>query len=497
MVAVWLLAICHAVAVNVAVVLPDRTVTEAGTVNRNELLDRDTIAPAEFDTVTVHLALAEDARLAGLHVNPLTNTDASEIAAVCVLPFSAAVSVAVWLAVIVPAVAVNVAVVLPDATVTEAGTVNAAVLLDRVTVAPAALDTVTVHVALADDARLAGLQVNPLGTTGATSEIVGRLRTSVQRRREGRCLAAAIIPAVAVNVAVVLPEATATEAGTVNAAALLDSVTVAPAVLDTVTVQVALRARPQTRRVARQPAHQYRRQSEIVAVCVLPFNVAVSVAVWLPAIVPAVAVNVAVVLLEPQPSRPERSIAAALLDRVTVAPPALDTDAVQVALALDPRLVGLHVNPVSNTGAISEIVAVCVLPFSVAVRSLSGCGDRPGRGRERRCRAPEPTAIETGTVNAAALLDSVTVAPAALDTVTVQVALPPDPRLVGLHVSPLTNTGAAREIVAVCVLPFNVAVRVAVWLLAIVPAVAVNVAVVLARRHSHRGRNGQCRRAAR
>jgi hypothetical protein len=73
----------------------------------------------------------------------------------------------------------------------------------------------------------------------------------------------------------------------------------------------------------------------------------------------------------------------------------------------------------------------------------------------------DPTVTEAGTVNAAALLDNVTVAPPVCDTVTVQLALPPDPRIAGLHVTPLNSTGATSEIVAVCVLPFKVAVMVA------------------------------------
>ena len=95
----------------------------------------------------------------------------SEIVAVCVLPFSVAVMVAVWLLAIVPAVAVKVAVVLVDPTATEAGTVNAEALSDSVTVAPPVFDTVTVHVALPPETRLAGLHVNPLTVTGATSAI--------------------------------------------------------------------------------------------------------------------------------------------------------------------------------------------------------------------------------------------------------------------------------------------------------------------------------------
>ena len=72
------------------------------------------------------------------------------------------------------------------------------------------------------------------------------------------------------------------------------------------------------------------------------------------------------------------------------------------------------------------------------------------------------TVTEAGTVSAAALLDRLTVAPPVFDTVTVHVALPPDPRLLGLHVSPLTTVAVARVIVAVWVLVPNVAVTVAV-----------------------------------
>ena len=75
---------------------------------------------------------------------------------------------------------------------------------------------------------------------------------------------------------------------------------------------------------------------------------------------------------------------------------------------------------------------------------------------------PDPTVTDAGTVSAAALLDRLTVAPPVFDTVTVHVALPPEPRLLGLHVSPLTTTGAASEMVVVRVLVPNVAVTVAV-----------------------------------
>lgn len=70
-------------------------------------------------------------------------------------------TVAVWLLVIVPAVAVKVAVVAPEATVTEAGTLTAALLLESDTTAPpvgAACVIVTVQVDVLPELTVAGLQ---------------------------------------------------------------------------------------------------------------------------------------------------------------------------------------------------------------------------------------------------------------------------------------------------------------------------------------------------
>lgn len=50
---------------------------------------------------------------------------------------------------------------------------------------------------------------------------------------------------------------------------------------------------------------------------------------------------------------------------------------------------------------------------------------------------PAATVTVAGTVNPATLLDSATVAPPDCVTVTVQVEVPPGPRLVGLHANPL------------------------------------------------------------
>jgi hypothetical protein len=202
---------------------------------------------------------------------------------------------------------------------------------------------------------------------------------------------------------------------------------------------------------------------EIVAAAVLPFNVAVMVAAWSLVRVPAVTVKVAVVLPAPTVTEAGVARALALSDSVTVAPPVFDTVTVQVAPAPDSRLAGLQLNPLSSTGATSEIVAVWVLPFSVAVMVAAWSLVRvPAVAVKLAVVLPDPTVTEAGVVSATALSDSVTVAPPVFDTVTVQVALAPDSRLAGLQLNPLSSTGATSEIVAVRVLPFRLAVTVAV-----------------------------------
>jgi hypothetical protein len=75
----------------------------------------------------------------------------------------------------VPAVAVNVLVVAPAATVTEAGTVRSPLLLDSETAAPptgAAADMVTVQVDVPPLPKLVSVQPSELSTTGAVSATV-------------------------------------------------------------------------------------------------------------------------------------------------------------------------------------------------------------------------------------------------------------------------------------------------------------------------------------
>ena len=73
------------------------------------------------------------------------------------------------------AIALKVAVVLPAATVTDAGTVSATLLLASVTLPPpagAVWVSVTVHVLTALCPRLAGMHVTPETSPGASRLIV-------------------------------------------------------------------------------------------------------------------------------------------------------------------------------------------------------------------------------------------------------------------------------------------------------------------------------------
>ena len=103
---------------------------------------------------------------------------------------------------IVPAAAVKVADLAPAATVTEAGVVSSALLLDKETVAPpvaAGLFKATVHVLVAPEDRLLGLQTNEERTaTGASRFTVAFWETPFMVAVSDAVRLIAIVPAVAV-----------------------------------------------------------------------------------------------------------------------------------------------------------------------------------------------------------------------------------------------------------------------------------------------------------
>jgi len=130
----------------------------------------------------------------------------------------------------VPAVALKVALVAPADTVTDAGTVTLALLLGSATVVleGAAWFTLIAQALALPDDRLVGLHFRETRDSGATkvSEVVRELLPS-EPVITAVCVVVKV-PEVAVKPADVCPAVTTTEAGTVSAGLLDDSVIVAP-----------------------------------------------------------------------------------------------------------------------------------------------------------------------------------------------------------------------------------------------------------------------------
>jgi hypothetical protein len=172
-----------------------------------------------------------------------------------------------------------------------------------------------------------------------------------------------------------------------------------------------------------------------------------------------------------------------VLVSTTDAPPvgvALLSVTVQVLEAFGPRVVGLHASDDTSTDAERVMVAVAELPLYVAVTvALWLLGMAVVVALKVAVVAVAATVTDAGTVSVVLVLVSVTDAPpvgAALLSVTVQVLEAFGARVVGLHASDDTSTGATRPIAAFAELPVYVAVTVALWSLAMVPAVALKVA---------------------
>lgn len=162
------------------------------------------------------------------------------------------------------------------------------------------------------------------------------------------------------------------------------------------------------------------------------------------------AVKVAVVLPGPTVTEAGTVNAAALLDRVTVAPPVFDTSTTHSEVAVDVRLAGTHDKALTTVAADRAMVAVTVLPFSVAVIVAAWLLAIDAVVTAKLPAVlPAATLTEAGTVSAATLLDSATVAPAVFDTVAEHVERPPDSKLAGVHDNPLRTTWAKSAIAAV------------------------------------------------
>lgn len=231
----------------VAVLAPAATVTVAGTVSRALLLLSATVAAAltVLESVTVQLEVAAGPKLDGAQMSTLTmGAETSEMEADCEPPFRDAVSTAVWSVGMVPAVALKVALVAAAATDTPAGTDSRALLLVSATVTPpagAGFDRVTVQVDTTPEFSVTGAHESVAGTADEPSRIESDCELLFKEAVTFADWSEGIVPAVALNVAVVKPEATTTAAGTVSSGLLLLSTTEsppAPAGFDSVTVQV-------------------------------------------------------------------------------------------------------------------------------------------------------------------------------------------------------------------------------------------------------------------
>ncbi len=220
---------------NVPVATPAATVIDAGTVNTAFVFVSVTTAPpagATFVNVTVHVLDPFAPKLLGLHPNDDTKTGATKFTVVFLeLLLYVAVIVALESLLTVVVETLNVPVATPAATVIEAGTVNTAFVFVNVTSAPpagAAFVSVTVHVLDPFAPSLAGLHESDETTTGATklTVVFAELLLYVAVIVALESLLTVVVETL--NVPVATPAATVMEAGTVNTALVLVSVTKAP-----------------------------------------------------------------------------------------------------------------------------------------------------------------------------------------------------------------------------------------------------------------------------
>jgi hypothetical protein len=226
-------------------------VTDAGTVTAELPLDRLTLAglSAALVRLTVQVELPGGVNVLGTHVRlERTGTGAFRVSvAVFDVPLQVAVSTTeVFTLTAAAALAVKVVLEAPVPIVTDTGTVTAELPLDRLTLAglSAALVRLTVQVELPGGVNVVGEHVK-LDSTGAGGFSVSvavfevPLNVAVNTAEVVEPTAAA---ALAVNVPLLAPVPTVTEAGTVTAGFPLDRLTLIGLVAAPVrlTVQVEL-----------------------------------------------------------------------------------------------------------------------------------------------------------------------------------------------------------------------------------------------------------------
>lgn len=371
----------------------------------------------------------------------------------------------------------NVAAVAPAATVTEAGAVNTGdALLVSVTMAPpagAACESVTLQVVAAFDDSVLAEQESAVTAGRICSDTVAVADPFRVAVRVTVWLSART-PVETLNVPVVAPAGTVTDGGAASTvAALFVIVTTAPpagAAAEIVTAQSVLWFEFSVASVQDSAVTEGGAVNDTVAFADVPFRAAVRVAVWLAEMIPVEMLNVppaapATIVTDAGAARP----GAALLVNVTTAPPAragTERLMVQIVLWLDNSVVSVQVSPVTPGRGMRATSAAAWVPFNVAVSvAVRLAATAAVEMVNVAVVARAATATDVGAVNVAAwVLVNVTVAPparAAFESVTVQVVLEFGDKVVSTQASALTVGGVTSDSVAVAVVPFSAAVRVA------------------------------------
>jgi len=373
-------------------------------------------------------------------------------------PLAEAVIVAVVLEATGVVEIVKVAVVAPEATVTEAGTVAEALLLERLATKPpegAGLDSVTVPVLEEPPTTELGLRTSD-EMVGAVMVRVAVLATELQVAVIVALVVEATAVVVIVKVAVVAPAATVTEAGTVAEPELLVRATVRPPVgAALVMVTVPVEEFPPTTEVGLTlSADEVGAVMVRLAVGEAPLKVAVIVAVVF--VATAVVVTVKVAVVAPEATVTDAGVVAELelLLRETTKPEAGAADPM-VTVPVDelpPTTVVGETETAVKTGGLTVRVAVAEVLLVVAVIvAVVLAATAVVVTVNVPVMAPEAIVTEAGTVAHALLLERVTTVPpdgAALASVTVPVEEVKPTTVVGLNDSAVT-VGAVMVKVAV------------------------------------------------
>jgi hypothetical protein len=413
-------------------------------------------------SVTVQVLDAPATTVDGAHVSDrtpgavvrVTSADIQELPSVALI-------VAVWSTATAPALTVKLCTVAPAGTATDAGAINAPLSLAKVTTAPAGVESVTLQTADPSWASVVGVQLREVSRVGVVSSIGVLSDDPLSDAVTVAFSSAVMFPAVNANEAVANPEATCTDDGAINDAPPVDNATVAPLVRDSLTAQVAL---------APECKNDGEHVNDVMVIAVVnviaavredPLNDAVMVAGWSAVSAPTVAVKVAVVPPDGTDTDPSTVSAGLLLESATVPPRDAESVTVHVLDVPEDIVAGAQVRDVSVTAALTASEADRTDPFStpvmVAVWSVATTATVAVKLADV---APAGIDTDGGTVTDGVLLESATVPPAGLVTMTTQVVDVAAPT--GAQVSDVMAAGAVRATEADCEDPFREAVTVAV-----------------------------------